>query len=332
MAQVKETREARVRLQKLQKRSKANAICVDCDKVRPNWASVTIGCFLCTDCAAIHRGLGTHLSFVRSVSLDEWTLGQVERMEAWGNENVKRYFEAKIPLGYLKPPEKNATNQQKTKWIKDKYETCRFVEPHKRGRGDPRNGGLPNDEPPPVGAEAEAGGDEEDADVAEAIRRSLADAAPPPPAATHDASSDLLSFEAPPPPPSVPRPSLLDDPAPPQQQPGFAAFPPPQHVGAPPPQSQNDSIMAMFHRRPAAMPMMAPQPVMLPYSRMMPGVPYGSPPTSPSAAQAHRAYPARTGPASPRPTLAFASPDRSPQPGFGFGFPGSPKSPAPGSF
>jgi stromal membrane-associated protein len=49
-----------------------NAICMDCPaKLTQNaWASINLGGFICFQCSGIHRNLGTHISKVRSLTLD----------------------------------------------------------------------------------------------------------------------------------------------------------------------------------------------------------------------------------------------------------------------
>lgn len=49
-----------------------NAHCVDCKRPGAQWASVTLGSFVCIECSGKHRGLGVHISFVRSLTMDSW--------------------------------------------------------------------------------------------------------------------------------------------------------------------------------------------------------------------------------------------------------------------
>ena len=80
---------------------------------------------MCIRCSGIHRNLGVHISFVRSVSLDEWKSTQVEMMVRWGNKRANSYWEATVPEDYYIPDE-NDPVQQMERWIRDKYEKGKF--------------------------------------------------------------------------------------------------------------------------------------------------------------------------------------------------------------
>ena len=116
-----------------------NNECADCTAPKPNWASASCGVFVCFNCSGLHRGLGTHLSFVRSVNLDEWTEKQYKKMKEWGNLNANAYFEARLDK---KKPDQHASVNEMNRYIRDKYEMGKWVPDG--GEGDPRRGGKPS--------------------------------------------------------------------------------------------------------------------------------------------------------------------------------------------
>lgn len=43
-----------------------------------------------TRCSGIHRGMGTHISRVKSVDLDAWTDEQLQSVLRWGNSRANK--------------------------------------------------------------------------------------------------------------------------------------------------------------------------------------------------------------------------------------------------
>jgi ADP-ribosylation factor GTPase-activating protein 1 len=60
----------------------------------PQWASLDFGTFVCLNCSGIHRSLGVHITFVRSLTMDRWTEAQVAKMKEGGNANCRQFFES----------------------------------------------------------------------------------------------------------------------------------------------------------------------------------------------------------------------------------------------
>ncbi|OTB07568.1 hypothetical protein M426DRAFT_8566 [Hypoxylon sp. CI-4A] len=117
-------------LQMLRDNDQGNCWCADCGSgVKVEWVSINLAIILCIECSGIHRSLGTHISKVRSLTLDitSFTPDIIELLLLVGNRVSNMVWEAKLDPGLKPSPQ--ATREQRLKFITAKYVDRAYVEP-----------------------------------------------------------------------------------------------------------------------------------------------------------------------------------------------------------
>mmetsp|Transcript_95110 Transcript_95110/g.116448 ORF Transcript_95110/g.116448 Transcript_95110/m.116448 type:complete len:176 (+) Transcript_95110:75-602(+) len=73
-------------------KQESNKKCFDCGYNNPHWASITNGVFICINCAGKHRSWGTHISVVKSATMDNISDSHANLLKNGGNLKLKQYL------------------------------------------------------------------------------------------------------------------------------------------------------------------------------------------------------------------------------------------------
>ncbi|KAF2810161.1 ArfGap-domain-containing protein [Mytilinidion resinicola] len=137
-------------LQDLIKNVPGNDRCADCAARNPGWASWSLGIFLCMRCAALHRKLGTHISKVKSLSMDKWDNEQVDNMKRMGNTESNRLFNPRNVQPNI-PIDADEVDGALERFIRQKYEHKAFTTDSRPGtRQNTGSTSSVEDRPPPL--------------------------------------------------------------------------------------------------------------------------------------------------------------------------------------
>lgn len=117
-----------------------NPSCADCGRANPSWASVNLGVLVCLECAGKHRGLGVHVSKMRSITLDTVLPQEARFLLHMSNSLANRWWEARLSAA------DKAAAQASAAFVEQKYSQRKWAlqEP---SIPQPSQGNMPDTHP-----------------------------------------------------------------------------------------------------------------------------------------------------------------------------------------
>lgn len=98
-----------------------NPTCCDCGTPNPDWASLNLCVIMCIECSGIHRSLGTHVTKVRSLTLDKWSPNCYQLLMDIGNNYASCYWEYDSNRVNVEKPNNFSSREDKEVFIRNKY-------------------------------------------------------------------------------------------------------------------------------------------------------------------------------------------------------------------
>ncbi|QLL31179.1 hypothetical protein HG536_0B00400 [Torulaspora globosa] len=106
----------------------SNSRCCDCgDSQTVEWISINLLCVLCIKCSGVHRSMGSHVSKVRSLTLDSFTSPEILHLlrNDVSNANVNSIYESSDPEEAKLTPQ--SSDSERSRYIINKYQACKMV-------------------------------------------------------------------------------------------------------------------------------------------------------------------------------------------------------------
>uniref|UniRef100_A0A7S4MI83 Arf-GAP domain-containing protein n=1 Tax=Prymnesium polylepis TaxID=72548 RepID=A0A7S4MI83_9EUKA len=100
-----------------------NSECFDCTALKPGWAVLPHGVFVCIDCAQVHRNIGRHISQTKAINTGTylWYPHELQVMREIGNGRALRALR-----GAPSKPSRDASPAEKEAYARAKYEERRW--------------------------------------------------------------------------------------------------------------------------------------------------------------------------------------------------------------
>ncbi|CAR29055.1 hypothetical protein ZYGR_0W00830 [Zygosaccharomyces rouxii] len=113
----------------VRKQNCSNCNCCECNSNQSvEWISVNLLCVVCIKCSGVHRSLGSHISKIRSLTLDNFTSPEVLHLLRYkvSNANVNSVYESNLPVGSKIKP--FASDVERSQFITEKYKNKAWVD------------------------------------------------------------------------------------------------------------------------------------------------------------------------------------------------------------